>query len=644
MLSHYVPVTFAHCSLLIAMYVIGTAGHVDHGKSTLVRALTGIDPDRLQEEKEREMTIDLGFAWLKLDGLEEEVGVVDVPGHRDFIENMLAGVGGIDLALLVIAADEGVMPQTAEHLAILDLLAIPRGLIVLTKLDMVEDPDWVDLVQLEIHEKLAGTVLADAPILPVSARTGYGLAELRAAISQQLQTAEPRPNLGRPRLPIDRVFSLQGFGTVVTGTLLGGALRVGDGVEIQPSGLLGRIRGLQSHKTKREIALPGNRVAVNVTGVDKDDLERGQVLTAEGVLRPTLLVDVAYRHLATAETPLKHNSEVKLFVGSAEILARARVLGAAEIAPGATGWVQLALRQPAAVVRGDRFILRRPSPPTTLGGGEVLDAHPGRQHRRFRPDVLARLQTLAVGTPGDLLLQKLQRLEPIPLAKFQREAGLEPAQFAEALAEVLGDGRARQLDQLLLSESRFQTAIGQMGQTVGQYHAQYPLRLGMPREELRSRLKLTAALFNALLPHSELVEESALVRTTDHTIRFTAAQQARVDGLLAQFGRAGVNSPSVKEAQAAVGEDVYYALVDLGELVPLNEGVVYGREEYGRLVAQISEFMRQNGSTSAAEVRDLLDTSRKYVIALLEHLDQRQLTRRTGEVRELVEIKKPSPP
>ena len=618
------------------MYVIGTAGHVDHGKSTLVRALTGIDPDRLREEKEREMTIDLGFAWLKLEGLAEEVGVVDVPGHRDFIENMLAGVGGIDLALLVIAADEGVMPQTAEHLAILDLLAIPRSLIVLTKLDMVEDPDWVELVQLEIQEKLAGTVLANAPILPVSARTGQGMAELRAAISQQLQTAESRPNLGRPRLPIDRVFSLQGFGTVVTGTLLGGALRVGDGVEIQPHGLHGRIRGLQSHKTKREIALPGNRVAVNLTGVDKDDLERGQVLTAEGVLRPTLLIDVAYRHLPTAETPLKHNSEVKLFVGSAEILARARVLGAKEIAPGETGWVQLALRQPAAVVRGDRFILRRPSPPATLGGGEVLDAHPGRQHRRFRPEVLARLQTLSQGTPSDLLLQKLQRLEPIALAKFQREAGLEPAQFAEALAEVLGDGRARQLDQILLSESRFQTVIGQMGQTVGQYHADNPLRLGMPREELRSRLKLTAALFNALLPHSGLIEEGTLVRMAGHAIRFTAAQQARLEALLADFARVGVNSPSVKEAQAAVGEEVYYALVDLGELVPLNEGVVYARAEYGRVVAQISEFMRQNGPTSAAEVRDLLDTSRKYVIALLEHLDQRHLTRRTGEVRELV--------
>jgi selenocysteine-specific elongation factor len=331
-------------------------------------------------------------------------------------------------------------------------------------------------------------------------------------------------------------------------------------------------------------------------------------------------------------------------VGSAEILARARVLGAKEIAPGETGWVQLALRQPAAVVRGDRFILRRPSPPATLGGGEVLDAHPGRQHRRFRPEVLARLQTLAVGTPGDLLLQKLQRLEPIALAKFQREAGLEPAQFAEALAEVLGDGRARQLDQVLLSESRFQTIIGQMGQTVGQYHAHNPLRLGMPREELRSRLKLTAALFNALLPHSGLVEEGALVRTAGHTIRFTAAQQTRLEALLADFARAGVNSPSVKEAQAAVGEEVYYALVDLGELVPLNEGVVYAWEEYGRVVAQISAFMRQNGPTSAAEVRDLLDTSRKYVIALLEHLDQRQITRRTGEVRELVEIKKPSPP
>lgn len=620
------------------MYVIGTAGHVDHGKSTLVRALTGIDPDRLREEQEREMTIDLGFAWLRLEGLAEEVGVVDVPGHRDFIENMLAGVGGIDLALLVIAADEGVMPQTNEHLAILDLLAVQRGLVVLSKVDMVgADPDWLELVQLDIHDKLQGTVLADAPIVPVSARTGQGMAELRAALVHHLRQTEPRPNLGRPRLPIDRVFSVAGFGTVVTGTLMGGQLRVGEAVEIQPTGLKGRIRGLQSHRTKRDVAQPGSRVAVNVTGLDKEELARGQVLTAEGVVRPTLLVDVAYRQLATAERPLRHNSEVKLFVGAAEVVARARVLGQADIAPGHTGWVQFALRDPIAVLRGDRFIIRQPSPPATIGGGEVLDAHPGRQHRRFRPEVVARLRTLEQGTPGDLLLQKLQRLEPITAVKFQREAGLDAAQFEEALAEVLADGRAKQVEQTLLSRGRYQALLGEMAQLVRQYHAQNPLRLGMPREEIRSRLKLTAALFTPLLAQSSLVvvRGGALVCEPDHTVRFTAAQEARIATLRQQLAHAGVQSPSVKEVQAAVGEDVYYALVDMGELVPLNESVVYATADYQALVGQITAYLQAHGATSTADVRDLLNASRKYVIALLEHLDEQKITRRTADLREL---------
>jgi selenocysteine-specific elongation factor len=287
------------------MYVIGTAGHVDHGKSTLVQALTGIDPDRLAEEKARALTIDLGFAWLTLG--EEEVGVVDVPGHQDFIENMLAGVGGIDLALFVVAADEGVMPQTEEHLAILDLLEVRSGVVALTKVDLIDDPDWLELVTLDLSETLTGTVLANAPIVPVSAHSGQGLDELKRVIQAQLADVEARPDLGRPRLPVDRVFSLTGFGTVVTGTLLDGRFHSGDNIEIQPAGRNGRIRGLQTHKTKREVVQPGSRVAVNLTGIDKDEVKRGDVIAQSGVVRGTILLDVAYRHLAGADKPLKHN-------------------------------------------------------------------------------------------------------------------------------------------------------------------------------------------------------------------------------------------------------------------------------------------------------------------------------------------------
>ncbi len=618
------------------MYVIGTAGHVDHGKSTLVEALTGIDPDRLREEKAREMTIDLGFAWLTLDGLDEEVGVVDVPGHRDFIENMLAGVGGIDLALFVVAADEGVMPQTSEHLAILDLLEIKRGLIVLTKVDMVTDEDWLELVTLEIQETLEETVLAEAPILPVSAKTGLGMESLKQTLVEHLLASTPRPNNGRPRLPIDRVFSLSGFGTIVTGTLLDGQLRIGDPLEVQPSGINGRVRGLQSHKTKREVANPGSRVAVNITGVDKDDLKRGDVLAGRDVVRSTILIDTAYRHLADADAPLKHNMEVKLFIGAAEVLARTRILGSKEILPGERGWVQLALREPVAVLRGDHFIIRRPSPAATVGGGQILDPHPGRQHRRFRPEVIERLKTLEQGTPGDLLLQKLLRAEPANIKKFQRQTGLDDQQFEEALQELLDDKRVIQLEQQLISRASYQHHLGEMSSMVRRYHQQHPLRLGMPREELRSRLKLPAALFTPLVAESDLVEDGALVRTAEHEVKFSSAQQKQIDQLLALFSREGINSPSVKDAKAAVGDDVYFALVDLGQLVPLNEAVVYAAAEYQEITQKIINFLQQNGQITAAEVRDLLDTSRKYIIAILEHLDQQKITRRTGDVRELV--------
>ncbi|RMH00514.1 MAG: selenocysteine-specific translation elongation factor [Chloroflexi bacterium] len=621
------------------MHVIGTAGHVDHGKSTLVKALTGIDPDRLAEEKAREMTIDLGFAWLKLGS--EEVGVVDVPGHRDFIENMLAGVGGIDLALFVIAADEGVMPQTKEHLAILDLLHIPDGVIALTKTDLIEDPDWLELVMLDIEEAVAGTVLANAPIVPVSARTGEGLAQLKAELEKKLAAVPERPDLGRPRLPVDRVFSLAGFGTVVTGTLTDGRFHLGDSVEIQPTGLTARIRGLQTHKTKLETARPGSRVAINLTGIDRDQIARGDVLTLPGTLRPTILLDAIYRHLPDADAPLRHNTEVKFFVGAAEVLARVRVLGVRQIEPGQEGWIQLALQHPVATVRGDRFILRRPSPPATLGGGRILDPYPGRRHRRFHPKVLARLETLTQGTPAEMLLQALVRIEPATKEKLLKQASLEPETAESALQELIQENRIVTLGQYLLSQNGWQTILDRITTTLADFHRQYPLRLGMSREELRSRLQLPAAVFNPLLSqaaaNSLLVEDNALVHAPDHTVSFTPEQQAAIDNLWQEFKRTGVNSPSIKECKSAVGEDVYNALVEMGKLQPLNKDVVYPTELYQQLITRITDYLKENGRINAAQTRDLLQTSRKYAIALLEHLDEIKVTRRIGDDRELVQ-------
>ena len=618
------------------MYVIGTAGHVDHGKSTLVQALTGINPDRLREEKAREMTIDLGFAWLKLPDMTEEIGVVDVPGHRDFIENMLAGVGGIDLALLVISADEGVMPQTKEHLAILDLLTVKGGVVVLTKVDLVEDPDWVELVTLEVAETLEGTALEGVDIIPVSAKTGAGMDELRHLVAAKLADVPQRPDNGRPRLPIDRVFSLSGFGTVVTGTLLDGRLRVGESIEIQPKGLRGRIRGLQSHKTKRDIVEPGSRVAVNLTGIDKKEVKRGDIVAGEEVVRGTILCDATYRHLPSSIGPLKHNTEVKLFVGAKEVLARARVLGQEQIEPGESGWVQFALRDSIAVLRGDRFILRRPSPAETMGGGQILDPHPGRQHRRFRPEVVKRLRTLESGTPGDLLIEKLVRVEPANLKKFKRQSGMKEEAFNTALEEALQEKKAVLLEGQLLSWPRYQRYLGDIKHIVAQFHQQTPLRLGMSREELRSRLNLPAALFGQLLSQSGLALDGAVVREETHSVTFTESETNAVNQLLARFNRAGVESPSVKEAKAAVGEELYFALIDLGHLHQLSTDVVYNTAAYEKIVAQVVHHLQKNKTISAGEARDLFGTSRKYAIALLEHLDETKVTRREGDVRVLL--------
>lgn len=629
------------------MHVIGTAGHVDHGKSTLVYALTGINPDRLREEQEREMTIDLGFAWLTLPN-GEQVGIVDVPGHRDFIENMLAGVGGIDAALFVVAADEGVMPQTREHLAILNLLRIPGGVVALTKVDLIDDPDWLGLVQADVEETLRGTVLEGAPIIPVSARTGQGLKELVAALQDVLARTPPRPDRGRPRLWVDRVFTIGGFGTVVTGTLVDGYLEVGQEVEILPRGLRARVRGLQTHKTKIQRAVPGSRVAINLTGVAKQDLARGDLVTIPGWLRPTTLVDVRLDLLADAPFPLKHNAYVKFFCGSAETLARTRLLGTEALSPGESGWAQLELDDPLPLVRGDRFIVRIPSPAVTVGGGEVVDPHPGRKHRRFRPEVIARLETLARGTPAEVLLQTLERQGPMAVRELVEATSLgEAAQ--EALAELLAAGDAVILDsasdpaptRLVASRTWWSATASRAREELAAYHARYPLRPGMGREGLRSALRMDPRVFNGWMARAAaeglLVDEAAIVRLPEHEVRFSPQQQQAVDDLLARFRAAPYTTPSVKEAAALVGEEVLGVLLARGDLVQVSPEVLFLRETYEEMVARIRSHIREHGSITLAQVRDLFGTSRKYAQALLEYLDSVGVTRRVGDERVLVE-------
>ncbi|MDP9245919.1 MAG: selenocysteine-specific translation elongation factor, partial [Chloroflexota bacterium] len=368
--------------------VVGTAGHVDHGKSTLIRALTGIDPDRLHEERERGMTIDLGFAWLTLPG-GADVGIVDVPGHQDFIRNMLAGIGGIDAVILVIAADEGVMPQTREHLAILQLLGIERGVVALTKRDLVDD-DWAALVRTDVRGALAGTPLAGAPMVDVSATTRRGLDELVASLESVLGAAPPRRDLARPRLPIDRAFTMTGFGTVVTGTLVDGTLRVGDEIELMPGGLRGRIRGLQTHRQAIDAARPGSRVAANVTGIEKEAVDRGMVLAHPGTIAPTSVIATRLELLRDVSGPLEHDDTVRVHAGTAEAIARASVLELGAIEAGGHAWVQLRLATPLAVAVGDRLVVRRPSPSETLGGGAVADTSGERS--RTRADAVASLE------------------------------------------------------------------------------------------------------------------------------------------------------------------------------------------------------------------------------------------------------------
>ena len=636
------------------MYVIGTAGHVDHGKSTLVKTLTGIDPDRWEEEQRREMTIDLGFAWLSLPS-GRSVSIVDVPGHERFIKNMLAGIGGIDAALLVVAADESVMPQTEEHLAILDLLGVGHGLVALTQADLV-DSEWLELVGEEVREQLRGTTLANAPQIAVSARTGSGLEALRAALDAQLDLLPSRATAqGAPRLPIDRAFTIGGFGTVVTGTLLDGPLRTGDEIEILPCGLRARVRGLQTHRHKEEVALPGTRVAVNLAGISHHNIARGDVLVPPGRLRPTDLLDVHLRLIQAAPGPLEQNARLDLFVGATETPCRVTLLDRTELAPGEAGWLQLRLERPIAVAHGDRYILRQPSPSRTIGGGRVIDVHPPR-HRRFRPEVVAALDALARGRPADLLLRALSDGQPREWSALLKESGLPASAAAEGLHELLDDSQAIVLgdwrlevgdlasqseppisslqSRWFISSAGWETLREKLASALRGYHRRYPLRMGMPREELRSRLNLTGEGLDAALAVASseglAVAHAGSVRLADHTPALAPNQERAARQLLDAFAAAPYSPPAPDLEPELLGW-----MLEQGKIVRVSDDVAFLPATYDEMIAWVRGQIAAAGSVTVAQFRDRFGSSRKYALALLEHLDERKITRRAGDARVL---------
>ncbi len=616
------------------MFVLGTAGHIDHGKSVLVRALTGIDPDRLGEEKERGMTIDLGFAWLRLPG-GEEVGIVDVPGHERLIKNMVAGVGGIDLALVIIDASEGVMPQTREHLAIMDLLDIERGIAVLTKKDLVDD-EWLGLVKTEVEKLLVSSSLSQASIVAVSAVTGEGLSDLISAIERLLGSLPPKRDIGRPRLPIDRVFTIAGSGTVITGTLVDGSLSVGQEVELVPAGLRSRIRGLQTHKTRLNTVLPGNRVGVNLVGIAKSQLERGDVLTRPGWLLPTTMLIGELRLISYLRRPLKHDTVVNFHAGTTQAVARVRLLERVELSPGETGWAHLSLSKPVALVRGDRFIIR--SPEETLGGGEVVEPQ-AQRYRRFPLDVLASLKARAGGTAEEMVLSRLESKQPLKLAALLAHDDLSDAKFKPALESLIKQGKVITIgggeDCLLMTRAGWKRLTREVTSILEEYHQRFPVRMGMPQAELASRLKIGSrrqAILQRLFDDGVIIQEGTAVRLATHRVRLTQAQQASLDAFL----RALSERPYAPPRNLIPEPDTLNLLTARNQVVKVADDVVFSVSAYNEMVDRVTSYLKAHGKITVAEVRDMFQTSRKYALALLEYLDGKKITRRIGDERVLL--------
>ncbi|UCH80923.1 MAG: selenocysteine-specific translation elongation factor [Nitrospiraceae bacterium] len=622
--------------------ILGTAGHIDHGKSALVKALTGTDPDRLKEEKERGITIDLGFADLNYDdGLK--VGIIDVPGHERLIKNMLAGAGGIDIVLMVIAADEGIMPQSREHLDICNLLKVKKGLIALTKSDLV-DADWTELVRDEVEKFVQGTFLEGANIIDVSSKTGHNMELLKEKIKSIAESVESKSESGIFRLPVDRIFTLKGFGTVVTGTALSGAVSVDDIVEVLPKGIKTKVRGLQSHGKDIGKALAGQRVAMNLQGVAKEDIDRGDVISIPDKLRTTYFIDADLDMLKNAPiSKLKNRSLVHFHTGTTELTGRIIMYDRDELKPGDSAFCQFRFKEPVTVMAGDRYIIRRFSPLITIGGGEILDVSP---IRRKKDDRLKDLETFEQGNLMDKLLTKIMQtgLNGITPSEISGWIKVDTPALQSAVQKLVNNNKLFLCEQRLIHAERFNEFVNRVTSSLNDFHTSHPLKPGMTKEALRALFKgLDPRIFETLLSGiKDIVVEKDIVRLQTFSISLSDDKQALKGKILKVLDQAAFQPPSKDELAKTVAirpqeaGELLKIMASEKTLMRINDSIYIPSDKYKFMMDGLQKFFSTKSEMTVGEFRDLLGTSRKFALPFLEHLDSSKITLRVGEVRKFL--------
>lgn len=625
--------------------ILGTAGHIDHGKSSLVKALTGIDPDRLKEEKERGITLDLGFASLDLPG-GNRLGIVDVPGHEGLIKNMLAGVGGIDIVMLVIAADEGIMPQTREHLAICDLLHVKKGLIALTKMDMV-DKDWLELVKDEVREFVRGTFLEKAAIVPVSSKTGENIPVLIKELDRLAKEVEPKSPNGILRLPIDRVFTMKGFGTVITGTLLSGIITQDQEVDILPKGIKTKVRGLQSHNRPVQRAVAGQRVAVNLQGVEKQDLSRGDTVVSKGFFAPTRTLDASLAVLPQATRTIKAGTRIRFYNTTQEAIGRVILLGKDELSPGQEGFVQFRLESPVIIQHGDRFIIRFYSPLETLGGGMVIDPHP-RRHRQSRmEESLKRLGVLKSGSIDERLALFISSrgLAGISEQDIIGYVAADKKEITDSLSSLVQKKTVMRADTLYVHTSHLQDLEKRILGLLTEFHKNNPLKPGLDKEELRGMLKVRldqkvlGMAVEGLIRNRRLEADGSRLRLPGFK---AAIDQGAIKEKIINTIRKGGSQPPLREELPQVlgisereAKDLMRLIADEGSLVRINDSLFLDKAVVERLRTDLINHLKEKKEITVAEFRDIAKTSRKFALPILEYFDTQKVTQRVGDKRVL---------
>lgn len=624
--------------------IIGTAGHIDHGKTTLVQALTGVNTDRLKEEKQRGISIELGFAPFVLPG-GEKAAIVDVPGHERFIRHMLAGAFGIDMVVLVIAADEGIMPQTREHLDIIELLGVKQGVVALTKKDLV-DEEWLMLMEEEIKEYLAGTVLKNSPMVAVSAASGEGIEQLLEEIENIAGQVEEKPVFGQARLPIDRVFTVAGFGTVVTGTLWSGQIKTGESLELMPVQRLVKIRSLQVHSSKVTEAFAGQRVAVNLPGIEVAEIKRGYLLSSPEYLKPSYRLDARLRLLSSSKRTLKNWNRIRFHLGTEEALGRVVLLDRDELQPGQESYAQIVLEKAIVGQKGDPFVIRYYSPVTTIGGGSIIDPQAPKQ-KRYREEVLEQLVMKEEGSLYDLILQEMESaLLTFTISELLRKTGYEEEDIKEELELLLADEKVGDLKNGEYMSSQGLNKISEeIIKKLRLYQRQYPLRAGYPREEMRSRYfqGINTRSFNAIMKY---LEEMGSIRSQEKEISLAAynpepgeKEKLAIDKIQETMDKELFSPPSLEELKAISKLDegdfneIISYLLRQGFLIKLPGDMYFSAMalEEGKKI--LIEYFSREEELSLAAARDLFNTSRRYTLPLMEHYDKSRFTRRIGDIR-----------